>query len=357
MLPSVIALGVSPGAWYAVGSMHPFREPAHIEADAAETLQEPPIGSPRSVHAPPPLLRALLGPILIAGAFFAVLVLLIEAAPLVGLTISAGALALLAWPPTRIRGREVTLHDKGLVLSRGGSRTVVAFEDVNEVWFEIPLLHSSQGAYLRALRLIEFDGKTHRVPLTLDGGATLARGILRGCSTPLWIEARKALAEGEELTFGQIRLDRSGITVKGACAAWPDIRLARLQPARVAFFRRLPLLPWRTVRLDRIPNPAVFCSLVAQNVKDVRCDDGLMVELDSPGDAAIAERSRADAKLRALRDMFVGGVLFLIGVGITWASASAHQRYQLIAYGPILFGSVRFVQGAIAFGGAGSRRR
>jgi Family of unknown function (DUF6585) len=334
--------------------MHPFREPVPIEADTARTLADPPIGSRRSVHAPPALLKALVGPLLIAVVFFAVLTLLVRAPALVSLTISGGTLALLAWPPIRTRRQEVDLHDKGVVLSRGGSRTVVAFEDVDEVWFEIPPLHSTQGAYLRALRLVDFDGKTHRVPLTLDGGATLARAILRGCSTPLWIEARNALAEGEVLTFGRNRLDRSGITVNEAYAAWRDIRRARLQPARVTFFRRLPLFPWRTVRLDRIPNPSVFCALVAQNVRDVRCDDRLMVELDSAGDVAIGRLSRAQAKTLALRNMLVGGVFFLIGTGITWATSS-HHGYQVIAFGPILFGAVRFIQGVIAFGSKGSR--
>ena len=109
---------------------------------------------------------------------------------------------------------------------------------------------------------------------------------------------------------------------EGSYTAWADIRLVRLQPARVALFRRLPLLPWRTVPLDRIPNPSIFCALIAQSVKDVRRDDQLLVELDSPGDAVTARTSARDPQDLALRNILVGGVTFLVGLAITWASYS-----------------------------------
>lgn len=107
--------------------------------------------------------------------------------------------------------------------------------------------------------------------------------------------------------------------------------------------------------LDRIPNPSIFCALVAQSVKDVRRDDQLMVELDSPGDAVMARTSTREIQDLALRNILVGGVMFVVGLGITWASYSASHAYYVIAIGPMLFGAFRFVRGLMAFGSGRSR--
>jgi len=171
------------------------------------------------------------------------------------------------------------LYARGLLVSRGNQQATLLFEDVDEVWFEIGRLHSDQGAFLRALRLVDFDGRQRRVPLVVEDALRLSKAILRGASLPLLLQARRALDRGETLTFGTTTIDRDGLSISGAAAAWKDIRLARVQPARVSFFQRRPLFPWRVVRLDRIPNPTVFAALVAQKVRNVKYDDRLMVPL------------------------------------------------------------------------------
>lgn len=328
----------------------PYREPVQVEPDpppepAPEAIR---LGSRSSVHAPPPLRAALLGPVLIAALIVGVGFALDLSGGNVTtfvLPLAALILLILAWSPLRLRGHVVTLHAQGVVLTRPGSRAVVTFDDVNEVWFETSLLHSKQGAYLRALRLVDFAGASHRVPLEVNDGAALANSVLRCCSLPLLVEARRALADGEALTFRQVRLDRDGITIQGASAAWRDIRLARVQPARVAFFRRLPLWPWRTVQLDRIPNPAVFSALVADHVKRVKRDDLLMTPLSAPPRSS--GPISADA---ALRSMLFGGLVCLAGIGVTWFTYADHHDSYVIAFGPIIFGAVRFFQGLAALG-------
>jgi hypothetical protein len=52
---------------------------------------------------------------------------------------------------------------------------------------------------------------------------------------------------------------------------------------------------------------------------------------------------------KASEDVRSAAVAFLIGVGITWATYSANRAYSLIAFGPMLFGVVRVVQGLVAF--------
>lgn len=300
----------------------------------------------RSVHEPPPLYRALIGPILIAGLIAAAGAAL--GAPLaIVVAVAAVTLAILAWRPLRIRGWSMALHVHGLVLSRPGNRQVIAFEDVNEVWFEIERLHSQAGAYVRALRLLAYGGQEHQVPLAVNDGATLANSILRGCSVPLLVDAQRALREGETLTFGQIQLDRDGITVGGARMAWCEVRQSVVSHARVHLYRRLPILAWRTVRLDRIPNPAVFVGLVAQCVAKTRIEDHLLAPLaaEVQGRRPLTDEG---ANELALRQMLFGGLVCIAGVAITWATYSANHHAFYLAYGPILFGAVRFFQGLAA---------
>jgi hypothetical protein len=275
-----------------------------------------------------------------------------RAATLITIAIAAVPFAILAWSPLRTRGLVVALHAQGVVLWRRGSVSVVAFDDVDEVWFDVDPIHATDGAYLRSLYLVQHSGAKHRVPLGVENGATLANGVLRGCSGPLLIEARRALAAGETLSFGKTLLDPTGITIDGVSAPWPTIRLARLQPARVSLFRSLPLWPWRIVRLDRIPNPSVFAALVAQQVRLVKRDDRLLVPLESDpdrtGDATAASaRGRSDS---ALRTMLVGGLVCVGGLAITWMTYSASNHYYVIALGPVIGGAIRFFQGFLALG-------
>jgi hypothetical protein len=295
------------------------------------------------MHAPPPLHRALVGPILIAGLVFA-----FGAACGAPLTIpgalAAVTLVILAWSPLRTRGHSAALHAKGLVLQRSGARRVVAFEDVNEVWFEISPLHSRAGASVSALRLVDFDGEAHRLPLAVNDGAALANSVVQACSGPLLLEARRALGEGETLTFGKLQLDRAGITVDGARATWDEIRLAVVSHGRVHLYRRLPILAWRTIRLDRIPNPAVFGGLIAQRVQKTRIDDQLIAPLAAEGPSPRAQAAEGGNEL-ALRNMLVGGLVCAAGATVTWAMYSLNNHSYVIAVGPILFGAVRFFQG------------
>ncbi|MDC3952905.1 DUF6585 family protein [Polyangium jinanense] len=330
----------------------PYREPAPIDPGPAPepTAALARLGSLRSVHAPPPLHRALLGPILIAG-----LVVGVGAAvggPLaIVAPFGAATLVLLAWSPLRTRGFSAALHAHGLLITQAGVRRPVAFEDVNEVWFEIDRLQGQAGASLLAIRLVDFDGEVHRLPLGVSAAAALADGVLRACSGPLLTEARQALAEGETLTFGHIQLDRAGITVAGARIAWQEVRLAVVQRGKVYLYRRWPIFSWRTLSLARIPNPTVFVRLLMASVPRVRVDDQIIVPFAS-GDEAVraqaAEAAKGGVEL-GLQNMLIGGVFFLAGLAITWATYSRHGDTYILAYGPILFGAVRFYQGLAAY--------
>ena len=327
----------------------PYREPAPIEPDPppdpAAALAR--LGNRCSMHAPPPLHRALVGPALIAavigGVGFAA-----DGPAAVVLAVAAASFVILAWSPLRLRGFSAALHARGLVLSRRGARSAVLFEDVNEIWLEIDALHSQSGAYLRALRLVDFSGSIHHVPLAVNDAAVLAKAVFHGCSGPLLTDARQALEEGTTLDFGRIQIDREGITVGGARCAWPEIRRATVSHGKVLLYRRWPILAWRTAALDRIPNPAVFVGLVMANVATVRCDDLLLVPLASEPSMSAAIAAE-DVRQLAMQTMLAGGGFFALGAAIACVAYSMNSAVLAIGYPPMIFGAVRFFQGLTSY--------
>jgi hypothetical protein len=224
---------------------------------------------------------------------------------------------------------------------------------VNEVWFELDRIHNQSGSRLHALRLVDFGGAVHHVPLAFEGAAAFVGAVLRETSGPLLAEARQALREGAKLTFGRILLDRDGIAAGRTRLDWRSIRLVVFQQGKVFFYRRWPIVSSLTVRLDRLPNPTVFGGLVTSCASKVRVDDLIFVPFATEAEAARAVAEGGDAL--ALRTMFVGGATFLVGIAVTWVTYARHGDTYVLAYGPILFGAYRFLRGLAAYR-SGTRR-
>lgn len=89
-----------------------------------------------------------------------------------------------------------------------------------------------------------------------DDALTAIQWIVKHCSDRLLPHAQAALRAGETLTFGHVRIDREGI------AFGSD-----------ALFKRVPVLSWRTIRLDRIPHPTLFARLFRELAPRVEIDD------------------------------------------------------------------------------------
>ena len=257
------------------------------------------------------------------------------------------ALAILGRGPFRLRRHSVEVHAEGLVLGRREDRRALAFEDVDEVWFEIDAVQGRAGASLRALRLIDHQGSAYHVPLGVAGAPAVVDAVLRATSAPLLAEARRALDEGNPLTFRGVVLDWAGITVKGARRPWSEIKLAVVSRGKVRLYRRLPIIAWRTVRLDAIPHPIVFLGLLPARVAKVRVDDAILVPFATSAEQTAALAAQGPEV--ALRQMLYGGVLFLAGVIVTAVTYSAGGGSYLLAYGPILGGALWFVRGLSAY--------
>jgi uncharacterized protein DUF6585 len=187
---------------------------------------------------------------------------------------TAAAFLVLVWPALRRRDLRIALHEGGLVTHLRGARDVVIFEDVSELWFDLRFSQYGQ-ARVTGFRLIEASGAVHHVSGYVEDAVALLNAVLRRCSEPLIAEARTALREGEALTFGKVRIDREGITIGKATAAWSELSLVRFQPGKALFLRGSSLIAWRTVRHDSIPHPTVFLRMVGELAPRSENDESL----------------------------------------------------------------------------------
>ncbi len=260
----------------------PYRTP---EAPAPEPASDPveALGPLRSSHRPPSLALALV-PAMMMGVVVAALFVAMVAVAKVGAMSLLGILpgivvfAVGALGPLHARKVYVDMHADGVVVTRWGKRDVVAYDEVDTVWFELSQPPSILGgiAQIDALRLVDHAGVAHKVPLRLPDVERIANPILRRCSTTHLDAARAALRDGETLTFNHVRLSQEGVSFGGPVVRWSDLKLVRFQQGRVVFLRGTSLVAWRTVGLDRVPHPLVFQKLVEECAQRTEVDDPLM---------------------------------------------------------------------------------
>lgn len=248
---------------------HPYRKRQEPPAQERAVPAEQRLGERRSIHPTPR--RSLVWPLL-AGAFIAVMLTLSMSrvagwkALLASLPVAVVVFAVSAWPALRRRGVQVEVHEEGVVVTRPGQRDIAIFDDVDEVWMDLEVMSSyvAEVAQIRHLVLVDHGGAKHRIPIDVDDGAQVARVILRRCSAVLASDAKEALASGETLTFGPVKISTSSIEIGDRRVAWGALSLVRFLPGRIAFFRGQTIFPWRTVHLDRVPHPTLVMKFVAE---------------------------------------------------------------------------------------------
>ncbi len=263
----------------------PYREPSPQPADPApDPDRAVDLGPLRSSHAPQPdLARAhryiALGMLALAlgllGFFWDEARSL--AAPFVAVSLVAVAVS---WTrrPTRVE-----LYDRGLVVTRGGKSTSVAFDDVDEVWQELAVNDSSilgRVAFLSALTLVERSGRRTRVPLDVAGALEIFERIDRACTYPLIADAEAAIDAGETLRFSDVTITANEVTVGKRSIAWQGLKLVRVQANQIALLKSQTVLPWATIAFDAVPHPGLFLRLVRRLAPAIEEDTGFRFGVD-----------------------------------------------------------------------------
>jgi hypothetical protein len=219
----------------------------------------------------PPLARSLTPPAIVAVAI-AVLGASLwptggAGAFVVALPFAVLAFALFAWAPIRRRHLRVDLHAAGIVVTKGPKSFAVVFEDVDEVWMVLDRrrpLPTVTIVLLVGLRLVLHDRSERLIPTSLQGADAIVRDVLLHCSQPLQASALEALRAGETLTFGRLRIDRTGLRGPSWTMRWADVTLVRRLSGRLSFFGWQRVFPRRTIWFDGVPHPTVFATLVTE---------------------------------------------------------------------------------------------
>lgn len=174
-------------------------------------------------------------------------------------------LAILAWPSPTLT---VSLHEGGLVVGSPGQARTMAWSDVRWLYRDVvvvprPLRKSTRTA---GYRFVDQDGRVVRVPSgKLD--AELGAWVERRVSTPLVAGARAALRDGNPLVFGDITVDREGITVGHERLSWSDVRDVEVHPSFVRVRRRDATSTWATLPIDKVPHPSVFVAVLGDRAR------------------------------------------------------------------------------------------
>jgi hypothetical protein len=257
----------------------PYREPSPLPADPAPEPDETvDLGPLRSSHAPQPDLtwahRYIASGMLVVA--LGLLGFFWNEAKSLALPFVAVALVAVVVAWTRKPSR-VDLHEHGLIVTRGGRSTAVAFDDVDEVWQELAVNDSSilgRMAFLSALDLVERSGRRTRVPLDVGGALEIFERIDRACTYPLVADAEAAIDAGETLRFSDVSVTLDAVTVGKRSIAWRDLKLVRVQANQIALLKSQTVVPWATIGFDAVPHPGLFLRLVRRLAPAVEEDTG-----------------------------------------------------------------------------------
>lgn len=176
-------------------------------------------------------------------------------------------IAILGWEPLRLRGTKVILHWYGAVLEVRGRQSVMSFDEVEELWFD---LDYHQGSYMpdvaifRSLELVAANRKRLRLPVSHNGEAAVRviNHIVRQCSDRVFANARTIVRDGGEASFGRVRVSNEGIRVGKRFGHWSRIRKVTFRSGSFTLFGAVPFFHWSHIRLTSVPNAWALMELV-----------------------------------------------------------------------------------------------
>jgi hypothetical protein len=265
-----------------MSSGHPYRSLEPIEPEHDPPPPED-FGALRSTHEPPPRLERRRTALAAACGFSAILFGILLHARRGDLASTANVLLLLAafillgllirqvMPPAPLR---VAVFEHGVaVVYPNESWKSMTFQAVDEVWYtrdQTLGVDRSRGARA-GLMLVNREGRALDVPLDVEDREAVFRAVYAACTHPLVAEAERALARGEELSFGEIRFDQRTVVVKGKPVPWREVDAA-FHTGHVVLTARGETLA--VVKNDAVPHPRLFAHLVRRAASKTSDTDG-----------------------------------------------------------------------------------
>lgn len=162
------------------------------------------------------------------------------------------------------RSSSYYLFRDGLIARQGEINEVTPWDAVTVIW---------QAAYRRMVNGVSYtwyiytlqyaDGRTIKFTWRTAAMQELGAILVREVTNRRLPEALRSLEAGQTLDFGTFSLSRAGLTYKKATLPWDDVRKVQVVNGTVRIDKAgKRLLSWAHENVARIPNYAVFMTLV-----------------------------------------------------------------------------------------------
>jgi hypothetical protein len=160
----------------------------------------------------------------------------------------------------------VHLYQEGLVVRRGRRLDVVPWAEVDAFYVDVAT-NSYHVPTSVEYTLVRHDGSRVRFGHGLQDAADLYDRLQRRLSAPLVVEANSAIADGETLTFGSVKIHRDFLSMRGRTLAWSDVRDVRATPNTLFLYAKGRLLRWGKIAMSDVPHPSVFMALLRRKTE------------------------------------------------------------------------------------------
>jgi hypothetical protein len=163
-----------------------------------------------------------------------------------------------------VLGLDVTIHvhENGLVIDRSARRPLrVRYDAVRALY-----------VHRRSEWGLELDDRLVYVPMKVSEDRRLAAVIEHDIEKPVLVEAHRALASAEHLTFGSLTLELDGVRHLGDLLPWSDLDFVRVSDDAFVFVRKATQHSFVVLSTETVPFPRVLVSLLARRT-NVQSDD------------------------------------------------------------------------------------
>jgi hypothetical protein len=174
----------------------------------------------------------------------------------------------------RQTGMRVMTCPGGLVFMHGEEAEVVAWDDVEEVRYEVPQpgyggFGNTGGAFPRYRLTRHSDGREFTFDSMLPRIGQLGRTLERKTLKYLLDEEMEAFDEGEVIRFGPLAVSRKGIRKGDEWLRWADVKDVTFDRAKgqIVISKEDKWLAWQKQLVNEVPNYHVFLEIVNEEMK------------------------------------------------------------------------------------------
>ena len=171
-------------------------------------------------------------------------------------------LVIAGWSPRLV---SVALHREGVVVSARSSQQTMLWSDVRWLFYTPLVLGGDLRTRHLGFRLVSEDDRTVVIPAGLLDAERVG-WLERRVSAPLVADAKDAFRRGEHLVFGDLTVDRDGLTFRGRSLSWEEVRDVQVVVGAIRIRQRDAITPFATLRLEDVPHPMVFLAVLRERV-------------------------------------------------------------------------------------------